>query len=253
MSSTDADVDSTLGAAFLGNLVASMLYGIICIQAFLYLKREHGTDKAIFRHMVWLLDTTHLAFITHALYHYMISNYGNSNSLLSPTCFLGRRAWFMTGRNILLTLCILVPSLIAFGKYILYFVLSVPDLGYDQLLALYLLYLGLGSGLFADSVIATTLCVALWRSRTGFPRTDSIVNTLILYTINTCDFCSLTCFITYAVWPHKFIFLGFFFLLNKLYFNSLLAILNGQDHLQDQLEFVSDSEAQERGVAALTQ
>ncbi|KAF8871768.1 hypothetical protein BD779DRAFT_1680130 [Infundibulicybe gibba] len=283
MSSIGINLDRTLGVLFLGSIVASMLYGIICIQAFVYLRREREKGKVVYKRLIfvlWLLDTTHLAFIVHALYHYMITYYGKPSSLESPTwsmlaqiyvtCtsdlairfILARRSWYMTGRNILLTLCIVsicvhvatrsieakdrrkvVPDagMTSRRYYPLLFRAENTDMGKFFQAFRYLLYLGLGSGVVADCTIAVTLSVTLWRSRTGFPRTNSIVNTLVLYTINTGEppnpafsqgkfpsphiiehglhvrhsFCSLSSFISFAIRPHDLIFMGFFFLLSK--------------------------------------
>jgi len=37
----------------------------------------------------------------------------------------------------------------------------------------------------ADVVIATYMCILLRRRRTGFPKTDSVINRMVLYTIST--------------------------------------------------------------------
>ena len=35
-----------------------------------------------------ILDTLHTAFVTHAIYHYAISNFGNVIALLKPTWYV---------------------------------------------------------------------------------------------------------------------------------------------------------------------
>ena len=49
----------------------------------------------------------------------------------------------------------------------------------------YLLYTSLGSGVVADAFIAVSMCVLLSQSRTGVRNTDSVIDTLMMYTINT--------------------------------------------------------------------
>ncbi|KAF8871771.1 hypothetical protein BD779DRAFT_440010 [Infundibulicybe gibba] len=254
------NLDRTLGVAFLGNIVAAVtrLYGIICIQAFIFLKRGSWKDirpYCLTISVLWIMDTANLALTTHALYYYMISNYGDARALASPTWSLlaqlymtcvsnlvvryifGRRAWSMTGQRILLTICILVPSLITFATGFAFGCIEWKIRKFTHFSNVsYLLYLSFGSGFVADGIIAVTLCAALWRSRTGFPRTDSILKTLMLYTINTgllTSFCTLACFVAYAARPQEFIFLAFYCILSKMYLNSLLAILNGQNHLHE--------------------
>ncbi|KAF8882581.1 hypothetical protein BD779DRAFT_1674920 [Infundibulicybe gibba] len=327
--SASTTMDETLGVIFLGNIVAAVLYGIICIQAFIFLRRGKWKDVRSYCFTVsvlWIIDTANLVFITHTLYYYMVSNYGDARALASPTwyatcpfhrkgndtysphtfrsllalvyvtctsnlvvrCIFARRAWSMTKKHILLAMCILVPVLMAFGTVLLLLVRSSIDTGlisYELCPCLprvnypathltcyltnpthrwktrtfahlsnlsYLLFLGLGSGFVADGIIAVTLCAALWRSRTGFPRTDSIIKTLMLYTINTGlltrqvlfsrtqtglhmlhSFCTLAAFVAYAAQPQKFIYLAFYCISSKMYLNSLLAILNGQDRLHE--------------------
>jgi len=102
----------------------------------------------------------------------------------------------------------------------------------------YLLYVALGGGVTADILIAVSLCIALSRSRTGLKKTESVINVMMMYTINTSlltTICSGACFITYAVWPDALTFISIFYSLAKLYFNSLLATLNSRDILLEKL------------------
>jgi len=95
----------------------------------------------------------------------------------------------------------------------------------------YLLYLGFGSAVVADATIASALCIVLAKSRTGFRRTDSLVNILLVYTINTgllTGIVAVLCFILYAVMLDTYIFI-------KLYLNALLATLNARSNLRDQM------------------
>ncbi|KNZ72059.1 hypothetical protein J132_04340 [Termitomyces sp. J132] len=86
-------LDSKLGAAFLGNLVAGIFYGITCVQAYMYFIKNSRKDEPWFKGIIfflWLLDTVHLAFITHGLYVYMVSNFGNLAALAAPPWFVSR-------------------------------------------------------------------------------------------------------------------------------------------------------------------
>ncbi|KAF8193390.1 hypothetical protein BJ912DRAFT_960967, partial [Pholiota molesta] len=97
----------------------------------------------------------------------------------------------------------------------------------------FLAHFSLGSALAADIIIATSLCVSLSRSRTGFKKTDSIVTILMLYAINS--ICSAACLITYAIWPHEFTFIGIYVCLSKR------DMLNGRKSLKRRVNGVSDS------------
>jgi len=94
----------------------------------------------------------------------------------------------------------------------------------------YLLYLALGSGVIVDALVATALCIALAKSRTGFRRTDSLINILIMYTINTSlitGIVAILCFILYAVLPHdnSCVVLAVFFNMSKLQQPMILNVM----------------------------
>ncbi|KDR71513.1 hypothetical protein GALMADRAFT_253823 [Galerina marginata CBS 339.88] len=99
------ELDSTLGAAFLGSLAASILYGVTSVQTFLYFQNTSG-DGGIFQSSIfslWLsyaplvknvaeqtllfrvLDTIHMAFTAHGIYFYLVTNFGRFQVLLRPT------------------------------------------------------------------------------------------------------------------------------------------------------------------------
>ncbi|KAF8992031.1 hypothetical protein BDQ17DRAFT_1332523 [Cyathus striatus] len=89
-----------------------------------------------------------------------------------------------------------------------------------------LLYSSLGTSLGADALITGSLCILLAKSRSGFKKTDSLISILILFMINTG---LLTMVIArYIIWPHNFIFMGIYFVLGMVYYNSLLTSLNAQ-------------------------
>ncbi|KAI0921867.1 hypothetical protein AcV7_007997 [Taiwanofungus camphoratus] len=95
---------------------------------------------------------------------------------------------------------------------------------------------GLGAAAFADVLIATSLCVLLRRCRTGFSRTDSVVRTLIVYSVNTgalTSLCAIASLVTYAVMPDSYVFLAIYFVLPELLLNSLLATLNARSSLRE--------------------
>ncbi|KAL4264695.1 DUF6534 domain-containing protein [Pleurotus pulmonarius] len=262
-SSSDLGLDSKLGAAFLGNTAAAVFYGITSVQTYIFFKSSEK-DRRSFKALIfflWILDTLHLALVTHALYFYMITNFSNTEAIVVPswsilsqvyvTCIsdlivrgvFARRVWLLSGKKYFLVILITVfSSLTAIVGFV--FASRAFDLG--SFLAFqsisWMMYTALSSGVAADVVIAVSLVTVLLRSRTGFKRTDSLVNTLMLYTINTGLFttlCTALCFITYAVWPAELIFMGFYFCLSTLYLNALLAALNARSSLRDKQHGVS--------------
>ncbi|KAF8688095.1 hypothetical protein RHS03_09799, partial [Rhizoctonia solani] len=95
----------------------------------------------------------------------------------------------------------------------------------------WLVGLWLGGASLCDVVIVYMLSNALMTQRTGFGRTDALINKLLWYTINTGLLTSifaivdLICFCT----MNNLIHFGFNMALGKLYTNTLLATLNARD------------------------
>ncbi|KAI0360705.1 hypothetical protein OH77DRAFT_1493124 [Trametes cingulata] len=79
-----------------------------------------------------------------------------------------------------------------------------------------ILYISLGAGVVADILIAAAMCVLLVQRRTGFS-----------------SLCALLCLISYATMPSNFVFIAFYFVLPKLFLNSLLATLNARRPLRE--------------------
>ncbi|KAJ7820492.1 hypothetical protein B0H13DRAFT_2682288 [Mycena leptocephala] len=94
---------------------------------------------------------------------------------------------------------------------------------------------GLACAAAADLIIAFSLCFYLMRSRTGIKTTDTIVNRLVLYAMNTglltaiCVLIDMICFLTM---PKNLIHIAFNLVVGKLYTNSLLATLNFRDTIR---------------------
>ncbi|KAF9532680.1 hypothetical protein CPB83DRAFT_634176 [Crepidotus variabilis] len=254
--SKQLNLDSKLGAAFLGNVAAGILYGITCLQSFVYFKKSHS-DPTFLKSLVaflWFLDSLHMALVTHSLYIYLIKNYMNPRSMLSPnwsilsqvyvTCLsdliirgiYAERVWKVS-RNTFVVIVIALTSLLTcttgFAYVCIAFVKrkTFADLRHIS----FLMYTALGSAVVADILVAASMCISLLKSRTGFRRTDSVLTMLMLYTINSSvltTVCSIACFLTYTIWPMEFTFIGIYVCLSKLFLNSLLAMLNGRDQLK---------------------
>ncbi|KAG1786480.1 uncharacterized protein HD556DRAFT_1053828 [Suillus plorans] len=96
-------------------------------------------------------------------------------------------------------------------------------------------YAALSTVTFVDILIASSMWYFLATSRTGFSRTDSFINKLIAYTVNTgciTSIGSVATIVTCAAMPNNFIYLGVAFLVAKLYVGSFLALLNMRYYLQ---------------------
>ncbi|KAG8742373.1 hypothetical protein FRC10_001595 [Ceratobasidium sp. 414] len=89
----------------------------------------------------------------------------------------------------------------------------------------------LGAAALGDVVIVYMLSTALMSQRTGFGRTDALINKLLRYTINTGLLTSIIAIVDVVAFctMNNLIHLGFNFILGKLYTNTLLATLNSRE------------------------
>ncbi|KAH0582094.1 hypothetical protein H2248_011749 [Termitomyces sp. 'cryptogamus'] len=103
------------------------------------------------------------------------------------------------------------------------------------------MYIGFGSDVVSDILIAIFLCINLWHHHTGFKRAKSLVKKLMMYTINTAlltTICCTICFISYTLWPNNFVFIALYFLVSNLFVNCLLASLNNREALSKQTDAI---------------
>ncbi|PPR02686.1 hypothetical protein CVT24_002108 [Panaeolus cyanescens] len=196
-------LDDTLGAAFIGNILAGVI-----------------------------LDTVHLALVTEGLYYYLITNYANPIVLADPH-------WTF--------LVVVAVATISAGTAFAIMAFHGKTFAFFSQIS-YLMYMALGSAVAADILIATSLCYSLSKTRTGYKQTDSVVNVLMMYVINSSlltTVCALGCLVAYAIWPNTFAFIGIYFCLSKLFLNSLLAMLNGRDALKSRVRGTYDGNTDE--------
>ncbi|KAI0701317.1 hypothetical protein BC835DRAFT_1323317 [Cytidiella melzeri] len=109
------DIVPTFGATLLGCLGMMGLYGITCAQSFAYFV-FYPDDNRRNKALVWTLlslDTVHVVFVCHAMFHYLILNYSNPIALTTGTWSL----WASILVNCL-TSC-LVQTFFTFRLYVL--------------------------------------------------------------------------------------------------------------------------------------
>ncbi|KAJ7282060.1 hypothetical protein C8J57DRAFT_1299337 [Mycena rebaudengoi] len=244
-------LDKTLGVGFIGVVCAAGLHGVSCVQAWYYF--THQKDRWPLKLLVatvMLFDTVHQALISHTVYTYLITNYNNAAELgiivwsllvevlfngltaLLVQTFLTVRIWRLSNGNKLLTGIATLLVLAEFGCVLAYLALSLGLHTFVELANLKSLSISVNALAAAgDIFIATTLCGLLLRSRTGFQRSDTMIRKLVVFSVNTglvtsaCAFASLIAIIFAG---KTFIYILFYFMLGRLYCNSLLATLNAR-------------------------
>jgi len=104
---------------------------------------------------------------------------------------------------------------------------------YDELLTISPITISINAlSTATDVLIAGSLCFMLRRSRTGFRKSDTMINTLMLFVVNTgvlTSCCAIAALIALVASPFTLIYASFYFCIGRLYTNSLLATLNARE------------------------
>ncbi|PBK81114.1 hypothetical protein ARMGADRAFT_816338 [Armillaria gallica] len=242
---------TTIGAAYVGAMLSSLLFGITVLQVFIYY-RDYPNDWQLYRYSVgilWVLDAFHLSLTMHAVYHYTVDSFGDYAAL-------GNVVWsFKLQILVNVVIIVFVQSLYAvrlwkFGRHfhrlLPWTVIFVVACGFAVgVLLVYKTYTittfaGLASMDWAiDAAFATStgidffisfaVCYYLHKSRSisEFSSTNSrllVLMWLVLMSGLVTSACSTVALVTYIVLPNTLVFLGVEFLLTKLYVNSLLSM-----------------------------
>ncbi|KAI0759571.1 hypothetical protein BD413DRAFT_271275 [Trametes elegans] len=94
-----------------------------------------------------------------------------------------------------------------------------------------------GLAVTIDLLVTGVLITVLLNSKTGFNRTDSLIQTLIIYSINSGLITSIAGVISFVfalVLPGNMIYFAVGLIATKLYANSVLAVLNTRRFLSEQ-------------------
>ncbi|TFK90377.1 hypothetical protein K466DRAFT_660839 [Polyporus arcularius HHB13444] len=260
LSSPSLALGDTYGSLLIGNILAAWLYGFSTLQTYIYYDRSRG-DSWILKGLVgilWTLDTLHTILISHVVYTFAITDYGNVLSLAKPQwsfivqgvvssigdiivrgvfCY---RIWTLSHSNLVITGLNIICSVAVLCQDIILWVHGVsppPYISFDIVYA-WLPYSTLATSLVADALIAATMALLLARSQSHFRKINNVVRTLIMHRVSTGAIAALwvlAFLITYAALPQSFVFVAFKFTASKLLLNSLLAMLNSRHLLREQL------------------
>ncbi|KDR68898.1 hypothetical protein GALMADRAFT_145920 [Galerina marginata CBS 339.88] len=283
------DLNSTFGGLLVGTFLSAMLFGVTCSQAFYY-SQNYSADRFLVKATVVALlthETLHSAFSMHAIYHYTIISYADAEAWFEATwsvimtlvissliilivhLFYLRRVYHMSRKNIPLVALLTFLSLGHFATGALPTAGLFRSVGFTYIPRhnrILVIDTWLSLGVATDILTAASLSYYLHTSRSGIKRTDTMVNKLMVYTINNGILTrsatpalvesqlivkiSMTpkCLsIQSTTQPDKLIFMSIFQIVGNLYTNSMMATLNSrrslsQAHLP---EFRGSSDAME--------
>ncbi|KAF9510608.1 hypothetical protein BS47DRAFT_54287 [Hydnum rufescens UP504] len=197
-----------LGGSFFGTLLIALCFGVLTIQTSSYYHAfpNDGRSVKLVVAILWTLEAFQLVCCTRSLYWWFVTNYHNSLALewapwefaiypLNVACSSVIAQTFFTYRvyslsaNLYAGVLLQVLVLLQFGFSAANAIKSTM-LGEFQMIddckeCTWLVKAWLIIQAIADVVIATYMCLLLRRRRTGFQKTDSVINRMVLYTIST--------------------------------------------------------------------
>ncbi|KAL4250066.1 hypothetical protein ABKN59_004917 [Abortiporus biennis] len=251
-------LDGTLGAIFIGLVIATLFTGIGCLQTFLYFMGIGKKDHIILRIMVaclWIFDILEIILGTMLIYRYVITNYANPFTLpiifwnlpaylilggisdFFVRCIFIYRIWILSSTWLIqIALMIMNCVVLAFGLLISEKFKQLGNfLELDQIKWQFMIEFTLIA--VVDTLIALILCHLLWKRKTHVTsrRISSQINTLMIYTIQTGAFTSLfsiAVLVTYSTMSANLVYAAIYAVVPKIYHNALLASLNGRESLR---------------------
>ncbi|KAI9063373.1 hypothetical protein FKP32DRAFT_1676424 [Trametes sanguinea] len=250
-------LDATMGPLLIGVILAAVMYGVSCSQMYYYYTRYQRDPWHIklLVTAVWTTDSIHQALISHSVYWYLITEYGNPTALtlLSKTIiievffnaftglfvqsFFAARVYKLSGNKVYLVIPV---ALLIAGEFAVAMAYSIKALYFKTFADLVQIKgLSISINAFAaagDVCIAAILCTILHNSRTGFNKSNTLINKLMVFAVNTgllTSVCACLSLITILALPNTFVYICFFFLVGRLYSNSLMATLNARKSLRD--------------------
>ncbi|KAH9161141.1 hypothetical protein EDB89DRAFT_2235266 [Lactarius sanguifluus] len=239
-----------------------------------YCNRDSKSLK-FFVAFVTSADALHTIMCTYAIYWYLVLNFGNVETLgdsmwamnvrhpelsyylhshsryFRPTQlqvilsivvggsvqFYYARRVYIVSRSIICPILIVVVVVIGSGAGLY---LTAREFAFKRFSSahssVWPTYVALGSIALGDSLVAASMCWSLYHRRTGFAKTDSIILTLMAYSINSglltglLGTATIICFIAI---PNSLVWVVFSWAMSKCYVNSFLAMLNGRDYVRD--------------------
>ncbi|KAI0330297.1 hypothetical protein GY45DRAFT_1434763 [Cubamyces sp. BRFM 1775] len=237
-------LDDTFGAFLLATFL-----GLIYLRLF---PNDTKLLKAIVAFTV-ILETVHSVLCMHICYFYLVTSYFNPIALLDGVWsirifpmltalvvllsegFYARRVYLIGTRYRPVVLAVPVLMLVVLGFAAAASVEAfVQPTFADFSKVAWTSSAGFGAAVAIDFLLTGTLIIALHKSRTGFKRTDTLIDVLIIYTINTgllTGILSVLSLIFALVAPDNMIYFALNLIATKCYANSLLAVLNSRKTL----------------------
>ncbi|KAF8507784.1 hypothetical protein JB92DRAFT_2957596 [Gautieria morchelliformis] len=259
---TPADVsllEATFGTLYIGSIFATILYGFTTDQAFRYFRRYWKSDGLSIQSLVlglWIIDSFQVVLVVHMSWFYLVEGFGKLDLLerlvwsfslevgitvlvtFIVRAFYLMQLWILSDKNLLIVApaFVFATAQLALGMLIAGDMLRHPTITivstktFQAILATKCV-----TSVLADVIITLSLCYFLHFSRTGLTRTNELVNSLLIYTINRGVLAMLmeaAVMITYLAMEDNYLFAALHLMLGKLHTSSLFSLLLQRDTLR---------------------
>ncbi|KAI0822121.1 hypothetical protein BC628DRAFT_698975 [Trametes gibbosa] len=247
-------LDDTFGALLIGCFVGFIQYGWTVNQCYTYFS-AYPNDRRALKSLVatvLVLETFHTILCMHICYYYLTTNYFNPAALekavwsinllgvvtgaviLASQSFFLRRVWMIGQkfRPLVIVAGVLLVGEFGFATAVTVDTFVHPTLHNNN--QAWMNCAGVGMAVLADTILTAALIFSLHRSRTGIRRTDSLIDLLIMYSINTGLVTGVTNMLSLVfalAMPDNLIYAAIVIVATKLYANSMLAVLNSRRSL----------------------
>jgi len=250
------DFDTTVGVLLLGIMFNTFLYGLVTYQ-FLVYRNTKFNDPLWIKCIVGILftvDTVHSMVAVYSAWETCVTNYANPSSLaviswtipftavatsvaaIFTQFFLGHRVFKLT-KSIVIVGVIGIFSFLGFVFGVYAGVRSgiIKEVAnFAPLTPFVICWLGFQTA--ADLLITGVLSYVLARSRTGFRKTDTVINRLIRGAIQTGLFASLFALadlFSFVLHRNTNLYAMFAYPIGRIYTNTLLDTLNSRLELMN--------------------
>ncbi|KAJ6569448.1 hypothetical protein B0H19DRAFT_1135515 [Mycena capillaripes] len=256
MSNPPVSVPAPPLVEFACTIVGSVLWGITCMQTFLYILYHQQRDPLWMKLMVawlWFLDTAHTVMVARGFWvlvykvhdpfilsqEYLYAGVFTALVAFPTQLFFTHRIWKLSKKWIPVAIVFVIAALYQLGATIAFTVICLQHGPTAEIIfQIEKLPMSMwGVGAAQDVLISAVLLWMLWTSRGGpyFASTNQMLARLAVLVINTGIWTALVALfiiITMVVWPTIQIYVSLYFVLCPLYCNTLLANLNAREYVR---------------------
>ncbi|KAH8115799.1 hypothetical protein DFH11DRAFT_1306223 [Phellopilus nigrolimitatus] len=226
---------SNLGVMYIGVSLSGILYGVSFAQTWYYYDR-YNNDPWPLKILYLVTNFAKTQELDNFIWSLAAEVLFNGLIGLMVQSFFTYRIYQLSNRNILLTGIVLLPVLAVFGTSFAYTIKALFLETLAEAAALKNLSMAVNILAAAGDILITLSMVSLLRrTRTGLRRADAMANKLIAYSLNTgllTSICAILSLVTITALPTTLVYTCFYFILGRVYTNSLLATLNDRRLLQ---------------------